>query len=891
MKYIFCIILLLFGNFLYSQGGCVGGNVTTLSPTINYGNSTTLTLNVPAGSFQWQYSSNNSDWSNVTSGTVSNTNNYPPINFSYTGALQTFVVPAGVTSINVEGVGAAGGLGSSVNNGAGGKGGRLIANLNTTPGETLYIQIGGKGKSGSRYNSTGQGGYNGGGNSPTAGGGGGGGATDIRRGSDDLSNRIFVVGGGGGGGEQGANSTVPGGDGGNGGGETGGNGSNAPIGAGRLGYGGTQISGGAAGIPSGFTDDATPGQLGIGGNGGRYWGINAKKVGGGGGGGYYGGGGGTNGKDGGGGGGGGGSSYSITETITTNTQGDASATGDGSIVLSYENEIPYSITSNYTTSPTSPTYYRAVVTDGVCVAYSTSSLISVINLDLIITNPLATLSSCLGTASSPTTFGVTGAGLTASITISAPSNFEVSTSSGGTYSSSLTLTNTSTVSQTLYVRLSSSASVGSKIGTITATTTGASATTSVSGTVNALPSISISETDVSGVSNNDAIICNGASATLTASGTTSFLWSSGAATTSSITITPSSSTTYTVTGTTSGCSNTASKTITVNSLPNIGISGTTTNPELVSLTASGGTTYAWSDGSAPSSATNTFDASGSYALSVTDLNGCISSTQLNITLQQWGLSRNGEKTLDSARQINANGQIASIIPLSSDGKIREYKPRIIRDGLVLNLDAGNASSYPGTGTTWYDLSGNSNNIVFSATPNYNSSNGGFFQSFNGSNTVSSTLATTFNHSSFTIEWWINPSNSSCCNNQITLNGTNWTDFGVHLYSNNQIYIGSNTSERFLTNSNTVSIGSWQCYTYTFENGASSATAKFYKNGVLLNSATNWSNNNNIISSIQLGLGGGNSINGSLGPIKIYNNALNPNQVQRNYNALKSRFGL
>jgi hypothetical protein len=56
------------------------------------------------------------------------------------------------------------------------------------------------------------------------------------------------------------------------------------------------------------------------------------------------------------------------------------------------------------------------------------------------------------------------------------------------------------------------------------------------------------------------------------------------------------------------------------------------------------------------------------------------------------------------------------------------------------------------------------------------------------------------------------------------------------------------------------------------------------------SATNWSNNN-IISSIQLGLGGGNSINGSLGPIKIYNNALNPNQVQRNYNALKSRFGL
>jgi hypothetical protein len=596
MRYIFCITLLLFGNLSYSQGGCVGGNVTTLSPTINYGNSTTLTLNVPAGSFQWQYSSNNSDWSNVTSGTVSNTNNYPPINFSYTGALQTFVVPAGITSINVEGVGAAGGHGNSDNNGTGGKGGRLIADLNTTPGETLYLHVGGKGKAGSNYTGAlpGQGGYNGGGNAPTVGGGGGGGATDIRQGGDDLANRIFVVGGGGGGGQQ-LRFSVPGGDGGNGGGETGGNGSDAPIGSGRLGYGGTQISGGAAGIPSGFTDDATPGQLGIGGNGGRYWNTTANRVGGGGGGGYYGGGGGTNGKDGGGGGGGGGSSYSNSGNITTNNQGDASATGDGALILSYESETPYSITSNYTTSPTSPTYYRAVVTDGACVAYSTSTLISV-NLDLIITNPLATLTSCLGSSSTPTTFGIAGSGLTESVTITAPLNFEISTISGGGYSSSITLTNTNTVSQTLYIRLKSSATVGSKTGTITITSTGVSdATISISGTV---------------------------------------------------------------------------------SLPNLSISGTTTNIDLVSLTASGGTTYAWSDGSSPSSATNTFDASGLYSLTVTDANGCVSSTNLNITVQQWGLSSNGEKILDSALQINAYGQIASINPLTSDGKKREYKRRL-----------------------------------------------------------------------------------------------------------------------------------------------------------------------------------------------------------------------
>jgi len=133
------------------------------------------------------------------------------------------------------------------------------------------------------------------------------------------------------------------------------------------------------------------------------------------------------------------------------------------------------------------------------------------------------------------------------------------------------------------------------------------------------------------------------------------------------TITATSSGTTAATTTVSG---------TVNALPNIGISGTTTNVDLVSLTASGGSTYAWSDGSSTNTASNTFDASGLYALTVTDANGCISSTNLNITVQRWGLSRTGEKTLDSAVQINTNGKIARLNPLSLNGKIREYKTSI-----------------------------------------------------------------------------------------------------------------------------------------------------------------------------------------------------------------------
>jgi hypothetical protein len=174
-----------------------------------------------------------------------------------------------------------------------------------------------------------------------------------------------------------------------------------------------------------------------------------------------------------------------------------------------------------------------------------------------ITAPIATLTTCLGTASSPTTFGVTGAGLTASITISAPSNFEISTSSGGTYSSSLTLTNTSTVSQTLYVRLSNSATVGSKTGTITATSTGASdVTTTVSGTVLAKPTLSTSS----------IFLC--AEATYLITNTTSMPVDNGWSVTGSNSVNNGFLTAGTISGTytvsyTDGCAQTVSASVTV----------------------------------------------------------------------------------------------------------------------------------------------------------------------------------------------------------------------------------------------------------------------------------------------------------------------------------------
>ena len=118
-------------------------------------------------------------------------------------------------------------------------------------------------------------------------------------------------------------------------------------------------------------------------------------------------------------------------------------------------------------------------------------------------------------------------------------------------------------------------------------------TTSVTVTEPAALAISISGTN---------LICSGQSTTLTASGATSYVWST-TETTTSINPSPSSTLTYSVTGTVGTCSDTASIVVTVNSLPVAMLSGDTTICQGLSttLTGAGGTSYEWSTGETTSS--------------------------------------------------------------------------------------------------------------------------------------------------------------------------------------------------------------------------------------------------------------------------------------------------
>src|SRR5450759_3085919 len=130
--------------------------------------------------------------------------------------------------------------------------------------------------------------------------------------------------------------------------------------------------------------------------------------------------------------------------------------------------------------------------------------------------------------------------------------------------------------------------------TITAAT-GCTNTNTTSIIVNALPTASITITDNSEIENNDGIICNGATATLTASGGTSYIWSSGETTSA---ITKGTAGTYTVTVThANGCTATATATVVVNALPAAEASNNGPVFSLKALDLTGGpegmTTYSW----------------------------------------------------------------------------------------------------------------------------------------------------------------------------------------------------------------------------------------------------------------------------------------------------------
>ena len=531
------------------------------------------------------------------------------VNFNYTGAVQTWIVPPCVYTINAVVAGAKGGGAN------GGNGARITANIAVTPGQTLYIYCGGMGIQGAN-----SGGWNGGGTGHNSTGSstyrswGGGGASDIRINGQALANRVIVAGGGGG--RSGGSSPVCGG---NANCNNGAQGCNT-YGAG--GGGGTQFSGGNGGAPwAGTPPGGSPGTLGNGGQGG-YW---QTASGGGGGGGYYGGGGGGNdgcctGANGGGGGGGGSSlvpaggaclagnntnhgyvtiTYSggaaqVTATsnspvcsgttiqLNTPAQGTYSWTGPNGFTSTLQNPtIPNATAANAGT-------YTVIVDLGGCIGTASTT---------VVINPSPTVS-----VSSATICAGQSATINATVTPVLTGTYSWNTGATG---ASLTASPNST---TLY--------------TVTFTATGGCPGTATGAiTVNPTPVLTV----------NSPTICDGQSATLTATSSVpggTFTWNPGAATTNSITVNPQTTTSYTVNySTPAGCSATAvTSTVIVNPTPSVTVNNATicygqTSTLTATPTVPGGT-YTWSNGGSTQSINVNPSTTTTYTVNYSTAAGC-----------------------------------------------------------------------------------------------------------------------------------------------------------------------------------------------------------------------------------------------------------------------------
>ena len=275
----------------FGLAGCTPPTVNAVPNQVVCNNAPTTAINFsgsdPLATYNWTNDNPSiglaaSGTGNIASFTATNATNAPvtacitvtptsaglaPVTqtFAYTGGLQTWTVPPGVTSINVDAYGAEG-MANTNNDAIGGKGGRVQATFAVVPGEVLQIRVGQGG------NSSATGGYNGGGDGGATGctlasGGGGGGSSDIIRAPYTLANRILVAGGGGGAGGARRAGCGPGSGGGGGGGYYGGGGGGGYAGTG--GAGGSQVAGGAGGV-LGFTGgvNGVTGSSGLGGAGG-----------------------------------------------------------------------------------------------------------------------------------------------------------------------------------------------------------------------------------------------------------------------------------------------------------------------------------------------------------------------------------------------------------------------------------------------------------------------------------------------------------------------------------------------------------------------------------------------------------------------------------------------
>jgi hypothetical protein len=231
---------------------------------------------------------------------------------------------------------------------------------------------------------------------------------------------------------------------------------------------------------------------------------------------------------------------------------------------------------------------------------------------------------------------------------------------------------------------------------------------------------------------------------------------------------------------------------------------------------------------------------------------------------------------------------------------------IVKDGLVLWLDANDKTSYPGTGTTWRDLSRGGNNGTLTNGPTYNSANGGsiVFDGVDDNVVLGNVL--NLGTGDMTINSWINLASLNTYQfiySKAFYGGQNYR-YGLGVFNDNKLWgfvQGNGGPDITPTGTTTLNTNTWYMATMVINRNSN---IQLYLNGTLetlIGDATisqwvglnfqsdnparwaSYTNTDNISPNLLL--------NGKIGVGQIYNRVLSAQEVLQNYNANKNRFGL
>ncbi len=216
-----------------------------------------------------------------------------------------------------------------------------------------------------------------------------------------------------------------------------------------------------------------------------------------------------------------------------------------------------------------------------------------------------------------------------------------------------------------------------------------------------------------------------------------------------------------------------------------------------------------------------------------------------------------------------------------------YNPGIVTNELTFCLDAANPKSYPGTGSTWYDISGLGQHATLESSPTFDSS--GYF-TFNGSNqgAYATRNAASWNGSTYTLIAIAHKTSSTATRGIIFNSCVNYIEGSNGGNTMASFYSSSNAQNTIY--GNTAAYNEWRHYAITYDG----SYQKLYENNYLtasssaLSAPVNTTRNNTIyVAQFEANY----RFAGRIAYVAMYNRALNPEEISQNFNALRGRFGI